>query len=103
MNARPHKRPDGISTRCDITFMSKAELAIRHAMQEVEEAGGSPALTDAVILLGKAQDRVADHMEGMTFSEEHCPGHIASDHDRKVCGRCGTHIDSLRPPPNKVC
>lgn len=31
------------------------------------------------------------------FREEDCPGHVASDHDRKVCGRCGVHIDSLRP------
>ncbi|RUY12614.1 hypothetical protein EOA25_02860 [Mesorhizobium sp. M2A.F.Ca.ET.040.01.1.1] len=26
-----------------------------------------------------------------------CPGHIASDRDPKVCGRCGIHIDELRP------
>ena len=31
------------------------------------------------------------------FSEEACPGHVASAGDSKVCGRCGTHIDSLRP------
>lgn len=31
-------------------------------------------------------------------SEEACPGHVASRGDPKVCGRCGTHIDSLRPP-----
>ena len=30
--------------------------------------------------------------------EEACPGHVASANDPKVCGRCGTHIDSLRPP-----
>lgn len=30
-------------------------------------------------------------------SEENCPGHVASEHDPKVCGLCGTHIDSLRP------
>ena len=30
--------------------------------------------------------------------EEDCPGHVASEHDSKICGRCGTHIDSLRPP-----
>lgn len=32
------------------------------------------------------------------YSEEGCPGHVASENDAKVCGRCGTHIDSLRPP-----
>lgn len=30
--------------------------------------------------------------------EHDCPGHVASQNDPKVCGRCGTHIDSLRPP-----
>lgn len=30
--------------------------------------------------------------------EESCPGHVASENDPKVCGRCGVHIDSLRPP-----
>lgn len=29
--------------------------------------------------------------------EEACPGHIASENDPKICGRCGTHIDGLRP------
>lgn len=31
------------------------------------------------------------------FTEEECPGHVASVLDPKVCGRCGIHIDSLRP------
>lgn len=32
------------------------------------------------------------------FTEDNCPGHVASDHDPKVCARCGIHSDSLRPP-----
>lgn len=31
------------------------------------------------------------------YEEEACPGHVASPEDSKVCDRCGTHIDSLRP------
>jgi hypothetical protein len=31
------------------------------------------------------------------FTEDHCPGHVASASDAKVCGRCGVHIDELRP------
>ncbi|MGJ5163208.1 hypothetical protein [Bradyrhizobium sp. HKCCYLR1051] len=31
-------------------------------------------------------------------NENACPGHVASPADPKVCGRCGVHIDSLRPP-----
>jgi hypothetical protein len=30
-------------------------------------------------------------------TEENCPGHVASARDPKICGRCGTHIDSMRP------
>lgn len=62
--ARPVRRPDGIPTRADMQWMTAAELAIREAMQAVEAAGASVALTDAVTLLSKAQDRVADHVEG---------------------------------------
>ena len=29
--------------------------------------------------------------------EASCYGHVASEHDPKICGRCGTHIDGLRP------
>jgi hypothetical protein len=31
------------------------------------------------------------------YEEEACPGHVASPENPKVCDRCGTHIDSLRP------
>lgn len=29
--------------------------------------------------------------------EQNCPGHVASERNPKICGRCGCHIDSLRP------
>jgi hypothetical protein len=28
--------------------------------------------------------------------EQNCPGHVASDSNPKLCGRCGCHIDDLR-------
>lgn len=62
---RPGKRPDGIPTRCDQQWKTAAELAIDSAMEAVEAAGASVALTDAVTLLSKARDRVADHVEGV--------------------------------------
>jgi uncharacterized protein (DUF983 family) len=31
------------------------------------------------------------------FDEQSCPGHVASRSDPKICGRCGTHVDSMRP------
>jgi hypothetical protein len=34
---------------------------------------------------------------GRGYSEDICPGHVASDGDPKICGLCGVHVDSLRP------
>lgn len=62
---RPARRPDGVPTRADMQWMTPAELAIRDAMQAVEAVGASLALTDAMTLLGKAQERVADYVEGV--------------------------------------
>ena len=42
-----------------------AELAIGQAMEAVEGAGAHPLLTDAVVLLGQARDRVADFVDGV--------------------------------------
>lgn len=39
----------------------------------------------------------AAHRKPQFISEERCQGHVASARDAKVCGRCGVHIDSLRP------
>lgn len=64
--ARSHLRDDGFPTRSDMQHWTPAEHAIWRAMQAVEAAGASPALTDAIILLGRARDRVADHAEGKT-------------------------------------
>jgi len=61
---RPKFRDDGWPTRADVLLLSPAELAIRAAIEAVEITGASIELTDAVILLGKARDLVADHVEG---------------------------------------
>jgi hypothetical protein len=45
--------------------MTPAELAIRAAVQAVEEAGCDVLLTDAVILLGHAREKVADYVDRM--------------------------------------
>jgi hypothetical protein len=63
---RPKLRPDGVPSRCDRSLMTAAELAITAAMIAVEGAGASLALTEAVTLLSKARDRVADHVEGVS-------------------------------------
>lgn len=60
---RPPRREDGFPTRNSILHFTAAERAIYDAMHEVEKAGGSPQLTEAVTLLSKARARVADHIE----------------------------------------
>jgi hypothetical protein len=52
-----------IPRRIRIDLMTPAELAIRNAMAEVEKAGADVLLTDAVILLQQAQNKVADFVD----------------------------------------
>ena len=61
---RPHFRDDGIPTRIDEKLLSPAEHAITGAMRAVEATGASGALTEALGLLIKARDLVANHVEG---------------------------------------
>lgn len=52
-----------IGRRCYLEKMTKAERAIYDAMQAVEEMPPDVRLTDAVVLLGHAKDRVADYVD----------------------------------------
>jgi len=58
-------------------------------------AGSTPYPCDVIRMEG--ENEVLE-LYGPWFPEEACPGHVASKSDPKVCGRCGIHIDSLRPP-----
>lgn len=49
--------------RCYVNLMTPAELAIREAIRVVEEAGCHPLLTDAVVLLTTAKDKVSDWVD----------------------------------------
>lgn len=55
---------DEIPRRNRIDLMTPAELAITNAMEAVEEAGCDTRLTEAVILLGEAREKVADFVDG---------------------------------------
>lgn len=52
-----------IPRRNQVDKMTPAELAIREAMLEVEKAGANPKLTEAIVLLSKAQNSVADFVD----------------------------------------
>ena len=54
-----------ISRRICVEKMTPAELAIRAALLTVEGEGCDPRLTEAVVLLGRAQGCVADFVDGV--------------------------------------
>lgn len=60
---------DDFPRRNRIDLQTPAEAAIRAAIQVVEAAGAHPLLTDAVILLCQAQEKVADFVELPTVQE----------------------------------
>jgi hypothetical protein len=53
-----------IPRRIRVDQNTPAELAIRAAVDAVEHAGAHPLLTDAVVLLGEAREKVADFVDG---------------------------------------
>lgn len=57
------------------------------------------AETIVSVMDSTAKCRAVEHswMASPPISEENCSGHVASENDAKVCGRCGVHIDSFRP------
>lgn len=52
-----------IPRRNYIDQMTSGELAIRDAIIAVEKVGAHPLLTDAVVLLGQAKDKVSDYID----------------------------------------
>lgn len=49
--------------RRDLQRMTPAELAIRDAIVAVEMVGADPLLTDAVVLLGDAAEKLGDYID----------------------------------------
>lgn len=52
-----------VPRRNDISRFTPAEKAMREAVLEVEKAGCHPLLTEAVILLQQARDKVSDFVD----------------------------------------
>jgi hypothetical protein len=63
VTAQPPVMVDGFPRRSRMDLMVPAELAICGAVEAVEKAGCDLRLTDAVILLARARDKVADFVE----------------------------------------
>lgn len=62
---------NGIPRRCRVDLYTPTEKAISDAMQAVEGLPADVRLTDAVILLAQAREKVADFVEeaGLTSCE----------------------------------
>lgn len=60
---KPKISDNGFARRIRVDLMTPAELAISRAVEEVEKAGADVLLTDAVILLAQAREKVADFVE----------------------------------------
>jgi hypothetical protein len=54
-----------IPRRCRMDRMVPAELAILKALEAVEAMAADIRLTDAVVMLGYARNRVADYVDGV--------------------------------------
>jgi len=75
-----------IPRRSRIDRMVPAERAIRDAKLAVEALGADVRLTDAVVLLGQAQDNVADFVDAQA-------GDAGKDDGKMLCSFCGKAVD----------
>lgn len=55
-----------IPRRCHVDLLTTEEYAIRNAIVLVEQLGADTRLTEAVILLQQAKDKVSDFVDGVT-------------------------------------
>lgn len=60
---QPPATVEGFPRRSRIDLLEPLEKELYDVMQHVEEAGADPLLTDAVVLLAEARERVADWLE----------------------------------------
>lgn len=65
---------DDIPRRVRVDLNKPAELAIRNAVEAVESMGADARLTEAVMLLDKARNCVADFIDGVPSDPPHDHG-----------------------------
>jgi endogenous inhibitor of DNA gyrase (YacG/DUF329 family) len=65
---------DGIPRNARVDHWTAAEVAISDAIDAVESGGAHPLMTDAVILLGDAQRKVAEYVDRQIQSGD--PSHV---------------------------
>lgn len=80
---------------CSASAVIKRELQRIARERVAAEAAAKPDLS------AEALAKADQTEEGTRVDEQHCPGHVASDNDPKICRHCGIHIDRLRPPEDE--
>lgn len=112
-----------IPRRNRMDLWSPAERAIFEAIQAVESVGAHPLLTQAVVMLGKARDRVSDFIDGRAVSYQCCHGIHAGNASMRCIQRakwvstfngsictgddgllawCDDHKPQMKPSPHGV-
>lgn len=74
-SCHPHRRvtmTSDIPRRNQIDLYSRAELAIRNAMLAVESMPADVLLTEAVVMLEKAKEKVADYIDSTSRGHATC-------------------------------
>ena len=67
---QPSKLNPSVPRRAMVPEWTEAEHAISRAVELVELVGAHPLLTDAVVLLGRAKDKVADYQDYLKCVED---------------------------------
>lgn len=81
--------------RARLDFNVIAEHSIREAVEAVEDLGADVKLTEAVVLLGKARDLVADYVDANMLpiapNGKNCAHEFTQhgDADKDYCLKCG--------------
>lgn len=104
---------NGIARRCRIDLYTPAELVIRDAILAVENMPAHPLLTDAVVLLGQAKDKVADFVEldpkvsgkHAAYGQPTLPlrDHLIGLSNGGHCVRCGESSYRIQSHPDLAC
>jgi hypothetical protein len=68
----------------------KASLTVHNTVSE------SGRREDMSIELSAEHFLMLGSLASKLFKEEDCPGHVASEGNSKICGRCGVHVDAMR-------
>jgi hypothetical protein len=95
----PHGLPK-VPRRIQMLLWCEAEHKIQQAVDAVEVMGADVRLTDAVVLLAKARERVADFVDGVPAAEG--PRAPSDTTEAAECPTCGAPATYTPPGSNHV-